>query len=81
MSSYHLRVYQNIAKLYERGRRCSFHTNVISFVLLVGHAYAGGALLSLAHDHIIMQTERGWWCMNEVHSNLRIPSDLIALLR
>ena len=31
-----------------------------------GHAFAGGAMFSLAHDHVLMRSDRGYWCVNEV---------------
>ncbi|MFT6392394.1 MAG: enoyl-CoA hydratase/carnithine racemase, partial [Ilumatobacter sp.] len=30
-----------------------------------GHAFAGGAMFSQAHDHVLMRSDRGFWCVNE----------------
>ncbi|MGI9665952.1 MAG: enoyl-CoA hydratase/isomerase family protein [Acidimicrobiia bacterium] len=48
---------------------------------LNGHAYAAGALLSLAHDYRIMRRDRGFFCLPSI--DVRIPfspgmSSLIA---
>lgn len=45
-----------------------------------GHAFAGGAFLSLAHDYRVMSTGRGWWSINEVHLGLQIPLWLVKVL-
>jgi Delta3-Delta2-enoyl-CoA isomerase len=45
-----------------------------------GHAFAGGAMLALCHDYRIMQTDKGWFSVNEVHLQLTIPSWLIKLI-
>ncbi|XP_032233212.1 enoyl-CoA delta isomerase 1, peroxisomal isoform X2 [Nematostella vectensis] len=44
-----------------------------------GHAYAGGALLALAHDYRIMQTSRGWFCLPEIRLRAKMPSPRVAL--
>ena len=36
-----------------------------------GHAFGAGALLSAAHDRIVMREDRGYWCMPEV--DLALP--------
>ncbi|CAH1779953.1 unnamed protein product [Owenia fusiformis] len=38
---------------------------------LNGHCYAGGAVFALMHDFRVMRRDRGWFCLNEVHINLR----------
>ncbi|ELT92626.1 hypothetical protein CAPTEDRAFT_226218 [Capitella teleta] len=44
---------------------------ILTFPLLTiaainGHAFAGGAFLAMSHDYQVMNTCRGWWCLNEV---------------
>ncbi|KAK7488975.1 hypothetical protein BaRGS_00019779 [Batillaria attramentaria] len=46
-----------------------------------GHCYAGGAVLALAHDLRVMNSQRGWMCLNEIHRNLRFSPFLLSLLR
>jgi enoyl-CoA hydratase/carnithine racemase len=45
-----------------------------------GHAFAGGAMMAFCHDYRIMQTEKGWFSVNEVHLQLAIPKWLIKLI-
>lgn len=45
--------------------------SVWCLIFLVGHAYAGGAVFSLAHDYQLMSSHRGWWCINKVHLGIR----------
>jgi len=45
-----------------------------------GHAFGAGALLSAAHDRIVMREDRGWWCMPEVDLGLPVGPDMAMLL-
>jgi enoyl-CoA hydratase/carnithine racemase len=45
-----------------------------------GHAFAGGAMFSLAHDNILMRADRGYWCVNEVLLELRLAPGMQAIL-
>ena len=45
-----------------------------------GHAFAGGFLLSLACDHRVMRTERGFLCMNEIDIGFALTPGMNALL-
>jgi enoyl-CoA hydratase/carnithine racemase len=47
---------------------------------LVGHAYAGGAMLSVAHDWKVMREDRGYWCLPEVDLGLPFTPGMNALL-
>ena len=47
--------------------------------VLNGHAFAGGAMFSLTHDHVLMRAERGYWCVNEVLLQLPFAPGMQAL--
>lgn len=46
-----------------------------------GHAFAGGAMVALAHDVTVMRDGRGFWCLPEVPSGLAFTVGMTALLR
>jgi enoyl-CoA hydratase/carnithine racemase len=45
-----------------------------------GHAFGAGALLSSAHDSIVMREDRGYWCMPEVDLGLAVSEGMAVLL-
>lgn len=45
-----------------------------------GHAFGAGAMLALAHDHSIMRTDRGYWCLPEVALRMPFPAGMQALV-
>ncbi len=46
-----------------------------------GHAFAGGAMLAVAHDFVIMRDDRGYWCVPEVDLGLPFTPGMDELLR
>ncbi|XP_064406406.1 uncharacterized protein LOC135351347 [Halichondria panicea] len=40
---------------------------LVTVAAINGHVYAGGVFVAISHDYTIMRTERGWFCLNEVH--------------
>jgi enoyl-CoA hydratase/carnithine racemase len=47
---------------------------------ITGHAYAAGAMLSVAHDIKVMRVDRGYWCLPEVDLGLPFSPGMNALL-
>jgi Delta3-Delta2-enoyl-CoA isomerase len=46
-----------------------------------GHAFAGGAMLALAHDLCVMRTDRGFFCLPEVDLGIPFTVGMNALIR
>ena len=46
-----------------------------------GHAFAAGAMLTLAHDAIVMRADRGFWCLPEVDLGIPFTAGMNALIR
>lgn len=46
-----------------------------------GHAFAAGAMLTLAHDLRIMRADRGFWCLPEVDLGMAFTSGMSALIQ
>ena len=46
-----------------------------------GHAFAGGAMFSLAHDHVLMREDRGYWCVNEALLGLPFAPGMQSILQ
>eukprot|EP00026_Physarum_polycephalum_P013927 Phypoly_transcript_14388.p1 GENE.Phypoly_transcript_14388~~Phypoly_transcript_14388.p1 ORF type:complete len:262 (+),score=32.13 Phypoly_transcript_14388:63-788(+) len=47
---------------------------------LNGHAYAGGAIFSLACDWRIMRSDRGFWCLPEIDIHMPLTAGLNAII-
>lgn len=45
-----------------------------------GHAFGAGALLTSAHDRIVMRADRGYWCMPELDLGLPVADPMLHLL-
>lgn len=53
---------------------------VITVAAIQGHAFAAGAMLTLAHDFRVMREDRGFWCLPEVDLNLPFTPGMNALI-
>jgi enoyl-CoA hydratase/carnithine racemase len=45
-----------------------------------GHAFAGGGMLAVAHDYVIMREDRGFWCLPEVDLGLPLTPGMYAVV-
>jgi enoyl-CoA hydratase/carnithine racemase len=54
--------------------------DAITVAAVNGHAFGAGALLSSAHDRIVMREDRGYWCMPEVDLGMAVSGGMAALL-
>jgi len=69
-----------------RAEMYSFMKRILTYPMLTiaaitGHAFAGGAFLSFAHDFRFMRSDRGWLCMPEVDINMPLGPVFMALSR
>jgi enoyl-CoA hydratase/carnithine racemase len=46
-----------------------------------GHAFGAGAQLAVVHDHRLMRTGRGYWCMPEVDMQVPLHPGMVAILQ
>ncbi|GAA0363996.1 enoyl-CoA hydratase/isomerase family protein [Actinoallomurus spadix] len=46
-----------------------------------GHAFAAGAMLALAHDHRVMRSDRGYFCLPEVDLGIPFTPGMAALIQ
>ena len=54
---------------------------LITVAALQGHAFAAGAMLSLAHDFRVMRADRGFWCLPEAEINIPFTPGMSALIQ
>lgn len=52
----------------------------VTVAAINGHAFAGGALWTLAHDMRIMRSDRGWFCLPEVDIGKAFTPGMAALV-
>ncbi|MBW1709046.1 MAG: enoyl-CoA hydratase/isomerase family protein [Deltaproteobacteria bacterium] len=53
----------------------------LTIAAITGHAFAGGAFLSFAHDFRFMRSDRGWLCMPEVNIGMTLGPVFSAISR
>ena len=66
-------------------KTCALLGRIVSFPLptvaaVNGHAFGVGAILALAHDQSVMNSERGWMCLPEIELGLQLHPFLQELV-
>jgi enoyl-CoA hydratase/carnithine racemase len=54
---------------------------VVTVAAVQGHAFAAGAMFTLAHDFRVMRADRGFWCLPEVDIDLPFTPGMSALIQ
>jgi Delta3-Delta2-enoyl-CoA isomerase len=54
---------------------------VFTVAAIQGHAFAAGAMLTLAHDLRVMRADRGFWCLPEADINIPFAHGMNALIQ
>jgi enoyl-CoA hydratase/carnithine racemase len=54
---------------------------LITVAAMNGHAFAAGAMLSLAHDYRVMREDRGYFCLPEVDILIPFTPPMTALIQ
>lgn len=60
------------------GRMLAFPRPTVA--ALNGHAFAGGAMLALAHDSSVMRSDRGYFCLPEADIGIPFTAPMTALI-
>jgi enoyl-CoA hydratase/carnithine racemase len=69
-------VLRDVHALFARVMACPVPT----VAALNGHAFAGGAMLALAHDFRVMRADRGYWCLPEADLGLPLTPGMNAVV-
>jgi len=54
---------------------------MVTVAAINGHAFAAGAMLSVACDIRVMRTDRGYWCLPEADLGMRLTPGMNAVVR
>ena len=52
----------------------------VTVAAINGHAYAAGAMLTCAHDYVVMREDRGYWCLPEVDLGLPLSPAMYGVV-
>lgn len=53
---------------------------LITVAAVNGHAFGAGAQLAIAHDFVIMRSDRGYWCLPEADIGLPLTPEMFAVI-
>jgi enoyl-CoA hydratase/carnithine racemase len=54
---------------------------VVTVAVVQGHAFAAGAMFTLAHDFRVMRADRGYWCLPEADIDIPFSPGMTALIQ
>lgn len=54
---------------------------VVTVAAVPGHAFAAGAMLTLAQDFRVMRADRGFWCLPEIDISIPFTPGMSALIQ
>jgi enoyl-CoA hydratase/carnithine racemase len=54
--------------------------SMVTVAAVNGHAFAGGGMLAVAHDYVVMREDRGFWCLPEVDLGLPLTPAMYAVV-
>jgi enoyl-CoA hydratase/carnithine racemase len=54
--------------------------SMVTVAAVNGHAFAGGGMLAVAHDYVVMREDRGFWCLPEVDLGLPLTPGMYAVV-
>lgn len=66
---------------FEKLRERTLCFPMVTIAAINGHCFAGGLIVALLHDYRVMQTGKGWVCLNEVDLGLRFADSMRALFK
>jgi enoyl-CoA hydratase/carnithine racemase len=70
---------ENVRRVHKLlGRMLAFPC--VTIAALNGHAFAAGAMLSLAHDYRVMRSDRGFFCLPEVDIGMTFTPAMESLI-
>ncbi|MCD9645380.1 hypothetical protein HAX54_034236 [Datura stramonium] len=58
-----------------------FNLPMPTIAAVTGHASAGGFILAMSHDYVLMRKDRGFLYMSEIDIGLEIPPWFVAMVR
>ena len=69
-----------VAKVHELLARV-LAAPMVTVAAIQGHAFAAGAMLTLAHDRRVMRADRGYWCLPEADIHIPFAHGMNALIQ
>jgi enoyl-CoA hydratase/carnithine racemase len=72
---------QGAVDRYHRLLAAFLGAGVPTVAAVQGHAFAAGAMFAMVHDHVVMRSDRGFWCVPEADLGMAFTPGMTALLQ